>query len=106
MLFVTSLAIKKSANRAQIKIKRTVMYQPLAEGGDKNYPGYLQKQARYYEQGPRVENQSTSEIPQEKSGQTERSREWKRGGSRNLIDNPQPSGPRMLVGKGWIFMSF
>ena len=83
------------------------MYQePLAEGGDKNYPSYLQKQARYYDQGPRVENQSTGEIPQENSEQKERSREWKRGGSRILIDNPQPSGPRVLVGKGCIFMSF
>ena len=83
------------------------MYQePLAEGGDKNYPSYLQKQARYYDQGPRVENQSTGEIPQENSEQKESSRERKRGGSRILIDNPQPSGPRVLVGKGWMFMSF
>ena len=55
------------------------MYQePLAEGGDKNYPSYLQKQARYYDQGPRVENQSTGEIPQENIQQKKRSREWKR----------------------------
>ena len=82
------------------------MHQPLAEGGDKNYPIYRQKQVKYYDQGPRVENQSTGEIPQENSEQKERSREWKRGGSRILIDNPQPSGPRVLVGKDWIFMSF
>ena len=25
-------------------------------------------------------------------------------GSRILIDNPRPSGPRIIVGKGWIFM--
>ena len=23
-----------------------------------------------------------------------------------MFDNPQPPGPRSLVGKGWIFMSF
>ena len=80
--------------------------EPLAEGGDKNYPSYLQKQARYYDQGPRVENQSKGEIPQENSEQKERSREWKRSGSRILTDNPQPSRPRVLVGKGWILMSF
>ena len=74
--------------------------------GNKNYPSYLQKQPRYYYQGPLVENQSTGEIPQENREQKERSREWKRVGSRILIDNPQPSGPRVLVGKGWIFMSF
>ena len=40
--------------------------------------------------------------------QNERSSEWKRDGSRIRvnIDNPQPSGPRILVGKGWIFISF
>ena len=69
------------------------MYQPLAEGGDKNYTSYLQKQTRYYDQG----------LNSEQKG---RSSEWKRGGSRILIDNPQLSGPRILVGKGWIFMSF
>ena len=27
-------------------------------------------------------------------------------GFRILIDNPRLSGPRIIVGKGWIFMSF
>ena len=45
-------------------------------------------------------------ISQEKNEQKERSSDWKRGGSRILIDDVQPSGPRNIVDKGWIFMPF
>ena len=33
-----------------------------------------------------------------------RSSEWKRGGSKNWIDNPQPSGPRQVDSEGKIFI--
>ena len=75
--------------------------------GDKNYSSYLQTKVAKLPPGPSFRELLNGSISQEKKNKR-RGQVSGRGvrGSRILIDNLQPSGPRNIVDKGWIFMSF